>query len=82
VEARVLERITRFADNPDARATVDRLRQALARLFLDHGAVHMQIGRTYLYREGLQPANLALVRALKAIVDPNGLINPGTLGLP
>jgi FAD/FMN-containing dehydrogenase len=57
------------------------IRERLAGLFLERGAVHLQIGRTYPYRAGLAPAAWRLVEALKRAVDPEGRINPGSLGL-
>ena len=56
-------------------------RNQLAELFLERGAAHLQIGRTYRYREGLRPAAWQLLEAIKATVDPRGLVNPGVLGL-
>ena len=45
------------------------------------GAVHFQIGRAYNYLPRLAPPTRALVQALKAQLDPRGLMNPGCLGL-
>jgi FAD/FMN-containing dehydrogenase len=83
---RVLDEATRsrFADfppNPAAEALVFELRGQLTRLFLERGATHLQIGRTYLYREGLRPEALHLLEAIKRAVDPRGVVNPGALGL-
>lgn len=52
------------------------------RLSYARGAAHLQIGRTYAYRDALTPPALGLLRAIKAAVDPLGLMNPGVLGLP
>jgi FAD/FMN-containing dehydrogenase len=41
----------------------------------------MQIGKSYPYREGLRPESWRLVEALKKTVDPEGRVNPGSLGL-
>jgi D-lactate dehydrogenase (cytochrome) len=47
----------------------------------EHGAGHLQIGRAYPFlRERSQPF-VQVLRALKRAVDPQGLINPGVLGL-
>lgn len=53
----------------------------LARIFTDHGAVHQQLGKFYPFRESLQPGTWALLAGIKEIVDPDGLMNPGSLGL-
>ncbi len=81
VEAPVLRKAKGFPENLEARATVDEIRKALAKLFLELGTVHLQIGKAYLYSEGLKPASLALVQEIKKAVDPRGLMNPGSLGL-
>ena len=65
--------------NPEARAAADALRQAIADTMRAHGAVHFQIGKFYRYREGRDPAALALLDAIKAQLDPKGLMNPGVL---
>ncbi|GAC32367.1 hypothetical protein GPLA_1453 [Paraglaciecola polaris LMG 21857] len=41
----------------------------------------MQIGKTYQFKEGLQPDTYKLIQGIKAMVDPNGRVNPETLGL-
>ena len=68
-------------DNPEAWELTQTLKAALVDLFHDHGAVHFQIGRTYRYRDSLDPAAEALLLAVKKQVDPHGLMNPGSLGL-
>ena len=57
------------------------LRRRLAELFLGRGASHLLVGKTYRYREGVGPAAFALREAVKKAVDPQGLMNPGALGL-
>ena len=57
------------------------IKQAIVDLFLAHQAAHFQIGRTYRYRESLDPAADALLVALKSALDPRGLMNHGSLGL-
>jgi len=81
VEAGHLRKINGFADNPDARSAVDDLRTKLKNVMAEHHAAHLQIGKTYNYQKSLNPAALALLKAIKAQMDPKGLINPGALGL-
>jgi FAD/FMN-containing dehydrogenase len=83
---RVLDAATRakfedFAPNPAAEALVFELRGELTRLFLERGAAHLQIGRTYRFREGLRDEPARLLAAIKRAVDPQGVVNPGSLGL-
>ncbi|WP_210414073.1 FAD-binding oxidoreductase [Luteithermobacter gelatinilyticus] len=81
VEKQVLKTIKEFPENLKIREFVQQVRQQLTQLCLDHAAVHFQIGRTYLYSEGLDLGSLDLVRSIKRHMDPYGLINPGALGL-
>ena len=81
VEPDHLHRLTAFPENPPARQAVAQIRSALIDLFNDLGAVHLQIAKSYRYRSGLQPETFELVRSLKKILDPQGRINPGNLGL-
>jgi FAD/FMN-containing dehydrogenase len=76
-----LQRLAQFQPNPEGEALVFETRDQLAELFLELGAAHLQIGRTYRYREGLRPSAWRLLEAIKAAVDPRGLVNPGVLGL-
>ncbi|MEM1315325.1 MAG: FAD-binding oxidoreductase, partial [Pseudomonadota bacterium] len=66
---------------PDARALAAELRGELIALFRGLGAGRLQIGRRYAYAEDLAPETLSLARALKRAVDPDGILNPGVLGL-
>ena len=70
-----------FEDNPAARETVERLRRDLTDIFYRHGGAHLQIGRAYPFLRGRQDGYDGLMRGLKALVDPDGLMNPGVLGL-
>ncbi len=81
IEAGYLARLPVHAENREARTAVDRLREDLARCFLEQGAASFQLGRFYYYQEGLDPSAAALLGAIKAIVDPKGVLNPGCLGL-
>ena len=50
-------------------------------LLQDLGAVHLQVAKSYRYREGLRAETFELVRSLKKRLDPENRINPGNLGL-
>jgi FAD/FMN-containing dehydrogenase len=79
--AELLPGVKVHADNPKGRALVKELKQKIAELCLKNGACHMQIGKDYPYLETRKPETAALVRHLKQVVDPAGLMNPGALGL-
>ena len=66
---------------PAGAALVARLKHEVIALMAEHGAAHFQIGRTYPYLAGRNPASVALLRAVKAELDPAGILNPGALGL-
>jgi D-lactate dehydrogenase (cytochrome) len=50
-------------------------------LCIKNGASHMQVGKDYPYLETRTPEVATLVRSLKRMLDPDGLMNPGALGL-
>ncbi|QYU67161.1 hypothetical protein J4558_19725 [Leptolyngbya sp. 15MV] len=81
IEPMHLKRVPPLPANPDARAMTRELKQAIVDIFHAHEAVHFQIGRTYRYRDSLDPRADALLSAIKRDVDPRGLMNPGSLGL-
>ena len=76
-----LARLAPLPSNPAAHAAVRAMRQDIAALSVDFGAAHFQIARMYRYRESREAETFALLRTLKAHVDPDGLMNPGALGL-
>lgn len=76
-----LAKLPRFEENLPARDAVDRLRRELAECFMQHGAVSFQLGRFYLFQEGLDPSAARLLAGVKRLVDPDGILNPGCLGL-
>lgn len=66
---------------PEAAALVKRLKHEIVELMFEHGASHLQIGKAYPYLRDRNPASVALLRAIKAELDPGGILNPGALGL-
>ncbi len=81
VEKSHLDSLKGFEENLEIRTFVAGLRQELIGLFKDFAAVHLQIGKTYPYRDAVATQNFALVKAIKNHTDPDNLINPGSLGL-
>lgn len=76
-----LAKLKVFPEDLAAREAVKDLREGLARLFMEMGAAHFQIGKAYLYREGRDAETYGLLEAIKDVVDPRRLVNPGSLGL-
>ena len=65
----------------DTRAQVMKLRRDLAGLWDAFGASHYQMGRSYAYASQLSSTARAAAIAIKAALDPKGLMNPGVLEL-
>ncbi|XUU61149.1 FAD-binding oxidoreductase [Erythrobacter sp. HA6-11] len=81
IEAAHFKRLPKLDANPAAWELTQKLKQKLIDILFEHKAAHFQIGRAYRYRESLDPAADALLKSIKAQVDPRGLMNPGSLGL-
>jgi FAD/FMN-containing dehydrogenase len=81
VEKRVLDRMDRFPPNPEARAFVTELRAELKDLMRRHGSTHFQVAKSYPLQQAMAPDTAALLQRIKRAVDPEGLMNPGCLGL-
>ena len=58
-----------------------RIKGRVLELMHQHGGVHFQIGKVYPYAQDHNPAHWALLKAMKAQLDPKGILNPGNLGL-
>ena len=69
------------SDNPQARALVQDIVDAFNDLARTHGGTHFQLGRTYPYAQHREAGAGGLLRSLKATLDPDGILNPGALGL-
>lgn len=69
------------APDPALRETISAWRRELIALLQAHGAVQMQIGRTYGHVSRLQPPAADALRAIKQALDPAGRMNPGALEL-
>lgn len=69
-----------FPANPESRAFVDQFKREMIDLMQHHEAAHFQLGRAYPYQPRLSDQQKALLGAIKAQLDPKGLMNPGALG--
>ncbi|MCB2106078.1 MAG: FAD-binding oxidoreductase [Rhodobacteraceae bacterium] len=76
-----LERLPELAAHEETRAVVHQMREELAQLFVENGAVSMQLGKFYLYDQALDPKARGLLEKVKALVDPSRTMNPGALKL-
>lgn len=57
------------------------LRRGVQQVYLSLGGVNWQIGRDYPLRQAMQPDAWNMLAAIKSVLDPMGLMNPGSLGL-
>ena len=70
-----------FDDRPEATRYAFALRERLKAVMKANGAVHVQIGKAYDYLPTREPRVAALLGDIKASLDPDNLVNPGSLGL-
>ncbi len=80
VEPAHLKKLKGFPENLPAREAVTNIRRELAAAYSELGASHLQLGKSYHYKQGLKPESRALIQALKTTLDPQGIMNPGVLG--
>jgi FAD/FMN-containing dehydrogenase len=80
VEADYLDKLAGYGPNPEARELVMTLRASMIDIFHEMGAAHLQIGKSYRYRDALGETGQRVLDAVKRSVDPEGRINPGSLG--
>ena len=81
VDDAMLRKVNSHGKNLAARGEVMRLRREVIEVLSKNGALHLQIGRSYPFQSRLKKAPQALIRGLKRLLDPEGRINPGSLGL-
>lgn len=78
---KLLPNVPEHSDNPEGRALLKEIKGRILELCSENGACHMQIGKDYPFLETRKPETAGLIRQLKAVLDPSGLMNPGALGL-
>lgn len=76
-----LEKLPEHEADEEGRAIVKAMRDDLSDLFTDLGAVSMQLGKLYRYDKSRKPEAWDMLKKVKAVVDPNNLMNPGALKL-
>ena len=76
-----LERLAEQAGPSDTTAYVRALRDELKVVMHEHGAVHVQIGRVCDLLGTREPRVAELLKDIKRALDPQRLVNPGSLGL-
>lgn len=81
LEPNHLKNLKGFPANSEAREAVVNIRKEVAQALQDSGAINLQIGKSYPYRESIDPNVYSILTLLKNTLDPNHLINPGVLGL-
>ncbi len=67
--------------DPETRSVVLDLRRQMAKKVDDLGCCHIQVGKYYEYESLMERETWKLTQGIKQLVDPDRLMNPGSLGL-
>ncbi|MDE1149802.1 MAG: FAD-binding oxidoreductase [Azospirillaceae bacterium] len=81
LEPSAVQSLPRYPANPEGTTLVETVKAEIVALYRKHGAVHMQAGRQYQVMADRNPAAADLLRSVKRWADPDGVMNPGALGL-
>ena len=81
MEAEHLASLPVYPRSEEGEREVLRIKKRVLDLMHQHGAVHLQVGKAYPLAQDHNPAHWALLKALKAELDPKNILNPGSLGL-
>lgn len=77
----LLEPMRALPANETGRALAKEMFEEIVTLMHAHSGVHLQIGKSYPYLRDRSDMTVSLVRRIKAMTDPENLLNPGALGL-
>jgi len=76
-----LARLNRFDAVPGAWDAVHQVKSEVVETLSAEGASHLQLGKAYHYHTALKAPALDLISGIKQSLDPDGIMNPGALGL-
>ena len=76
-----LENLPSFENDEKGREVVQDMRNELTQLFIEIGAVSMQLGKLYRYDKSRKPESLYALEKIKSLFDSKGIMNPGALKL-
>jgi FAD/FMN-containing dehydrogenase len=81
IQKDVLAGMQQYPSSPETAEAMHSIRIGLLDIFMRHGCTHFQVGKIYPYKQGREENTYALLEGIKKLVDPKGLMNPGSLGL-
>jgi FAD/FMN-containing dehydrogenase len=75
-----LDGLAAFTERPASTQLALQMRDDIKALFRRHGCTHVQVARSYPWAQTREPATLRLLTAVKDQLDPERLVNRGSLG--